>query len=102
MNTGVMTLRGYPSISKIEFEAQERIACVLRPESFMINPPNEPYNNFEGVIEWAAFVGYHTEVRIDVAGHKLMVDVPSDVETPVGENLKVFAPERDTIFLPLE
>jgi hypothetical protein len=54
------------------------------------------------VIEWGAFVGSHTEVRLDVLGHKLLVDVPPDIDCPVGGSLRVYIPHEDTIFLPLE
>ena len=102
VRAGSLALKGYPSVPEIELGAGMRVACVLRPESFLMKPPDEPYNEFEGTTEWAAFVGHHTEVRMDVAGHKLIVDVPSDVETPVGQKLRVYAPQSDTIFLPFE
>jgi ABC-type Fe3+/spermidine/putrescine transport system ATPase subunit len=97
-----LSLQGYPSKPEMSFESGNKIACVLRPESFEVKPPDEPYNIIEGVIEWGAFVGSHTEVRLDVLSHKLLVDVPSDIDCPVGGTLKVYIPHEDTIFLPLE
>jgi ABC-type Fe3+/spermidine/putrescine transport system ATPase subunit len=97
-----LSLQGYPSKPEMSFESGNKIACVLRPESFEVKPSDEPYNIIEGVIEWGAFVGSHTEVRLDVLGHKLLVDVPPDIDCPVGGSLRVYIPHEDTIFLPLE
>jgi hypothetical protein len=54
------------------------------------------------VIEWGAFVGSRTEVRMDVKGHKLIVDVSPDVGCPVGGSLRVYVSHDDTIFLPMD
>ncbi len=95
-------VHGVASTADMDIREGDKVACVLRPESFMVKTPDEPHNVFEGVTEWAAFVGHHTEVRIDVKGNKLLVDVPSDIETPVGETLRVYLPQSDTVILPLE
>jgi ABC-type Fe3+/spermidine/putrescine transport system ATPase subunit len=97
-----LALQGYPSKPEMSFEFGNEVACVLRPESFEVKPPDEPYNLIEGVIEWGAFVGSHTEVRLDVMGHKLLVDVPPDVDCPVGTALRVYVSHDDTIFLPYD
>jgi ABC-type Fe3+/spermidine/putrescine transport system ATPase subunit len=102
VRAGELTLQGYPSKPDMSFEPGYGAACVLRPESFKVKPPDEPYNALEGVIEWGAFVGSHTEVRMDVKGHKLTVDVPPDEDCTVGRSLRVYVSHDDTIFLPME
>ena len=102
VRAGELTLQGYPSKPDMVFEPGYGAACVLRPESFEVKPPDEPYNALEGVIEWGAFVGSHTEVRMDVKGHKLIVDVPPEIDCPIGKPLMVYVPHDDTIFLPME
>ncbi|MGD2142483.1 MAG: ABC transporter ATP-binding protein [Candidatus Bathyarchaeota archaeon] len=102
MKAGELTLKGDPSKPDMTFETGDKVACVLRPESFEVKPPEEPYNTLEGIIEWGAFVGSHTEVRIDAKGHKLIVDVPPEIDCPIGKILRVYIPHADTILLPLE
>jgi ABC-type Fe3+/spermidine/putrescine transport system ATPase subunit len=101
VRAGELTLQGYPSKPDMEFEPGYGAACVLRPESFEVKPPDEPYNALDGAIEWGAFVGSHTEVRMDVKGHKLIVDVPPDEDCAVGRSLRVYVSHDDTIFLPM-
>jgi len=102
VRAGELILQGYPSKPDMKFEPGYGVACVLRPESFEVESPNDPYNALEGVIEWGAFVGSHTEVRMDVKGHKLMIDVPPEIDCSVGMPLNVYISHKETIFLPLE
>jgi len=77
-----------------------RAACVMRPESFSVSEPGEPSNRLDGVVEWSSFIGPYTEVKLNVRGTSLLVDVPPETETPVGESLTVYIPVRRTIVLP--
>ena len=74
----------------------------MRPESFTLKEPEEPSNLLDGVVEWVAFVGPFKEVKLNVGGRRILVDVPPDVETPVGGKLKVYISHRNTIILTLE
>jgi len=78
------------------------VACVMRPESFTIETPDEPYNELVGVVEWASFIGPYKEIKLNISGTTVLADVPPDAETPVGESLTVNIPQRSTIILPWE
>ena len=54
------------------------------------------------MVEWTSFIGSYTEVRIDVDGNKILVDVPPEFTPEVGGTLKVYIPYKDTIMLPLD
>ncbi len=100
MKIGNIMLTGHDSTGRIK--AGDRASCIIRPDSYEIKQPDEPSNILEGMVEWTSFIGPYTEVRIDVDGHKILVDVPPDVNPEVGGTLKVYIPYKDTIMLPLD
>ena len=73
--------------------------CILRPENFTLENPGEQANVLEGVVEWAAFIGPYKEVKLSVEGATLLVDLPPEVETPIGSKLRVYIHHEDTIVL---
>ncbi|TRO49985.1 TOBE domain-containing protein, partial [Candidatus Bathyarchaeota archaeon] len=100
MRVGNITLQGLDSTDTIK--QGDRAACVIRPENYSVEKPREPANELEGEVEWASFIGPYTEVRLDVDGNKVLVDVPPGVDAPVGGRFKVYIPHKNTIMLPLE
>lgn len=84
----------------VEIHESQHVACVMRPESFHLEEPDEPYNVLEGTVEWSAFVGPLTEVKIKIGSTDMMIDAPNDVEYATGETLKVYVPKNKTIVLP--
>lgn len=100
MKIGNIELTGHDSTGKIK--AGDRASCIIRPDSYEVKQPDEPSNTMEGLVEWTSFIGPYTEVRIDVDGHKILVDVPPDVKPEVCGSLKVYIPYKDTIMLPLD
>jgi ABC-type Fe3+/spermidine/putrescine transport system ATPase subunit len=91
-------LTGIDSTGKIR--VGDKASCIIRPESYEIQKPDEPSNILEGKVEWSSFIGPYTEVRLDVNGYKILVDVSPDVSAEIGENLKVYIPNKSTIMLP--
>lgn len=102
VRVGDTVFYGTPSLTDIKIGRGEKVACVLRPENFTLEKPKEPYNVFEGVTEWTAFVGPHMEVRLNVSGKGLLVDLDPNVKTSMGEKLEVYIPRAETIILPLK
>ena len=100
MKIGGITIQGLDSTGRIKHG--DRAACVIRPENYSLEEPEEPSNILEGTVEWVSFIGPYTEVRLDLGGDKVLVDVPPGMEAPVGGRLKVYIPYKDTIMLPLE
>jgi ABC-type Fe3+/spermidine/putrescine transport system ATPase subunit len=78
----------------------DQAACVLRPENFHLKEPNEPYNILDGVIEWSAFVGAVSEVKIMIGDESLMIDAPPEQDYKSGNTLKVYVPKKKTVVLP--
>jgi ABC-type Fe3+/spermidine/putrescine transport system ATPase subunit len=75
---------------------------VLRPEAFSLQPPKEPYNTIAGEVEWGAFVGPYKEIKLNVGGESILVQVPPDAESEVGTRMTLHIPCRRTILLPPE
>ena len=100
LQVGGITLYGVDSTGSIIDGS--RASCVIRPEKYEIIEPNEPYNSLDGVVEWVSFIGPYNEIRLDIEGHKILVDVPPDVNMDIGQSLRVYIPHRDTIMLPLD
>ena len=98
VNLGGFTVEGVDSTSAVG--DGDRAACVMRPESFSVTKPGEPSNRLNGVVEWSSFIGPYREVKLNVEGTTLLVDVPPETETPVGGSLTVYIPVRRTIVLP--
>jgi ABC-type Fe3+/spermidine/putrescine transport system ATPase subunit len=73
--------------------------CILRPEDFTLENPGEQANVLEGVVEWEAFIGPYKEVKLSVEGATVLVDLPPEVETQIGSNLRVYIHHDDTIVL---
>ena len=72
----------------------------LNDLSYETEEPDELSNVLEGDVEWVSFIGPYSEVRLDIDGHKILVDVPPNVTTDVGGTLKVYIPYKNTIMLP--
>ena len=100
MRIGNIELTGLDSTRTISMG--DKASCIIRPESYQIIEPDEPSNTLEGVVEWASFIGPYTEVRLDIDGHKVLVDVPPDVTAEIGGKLKVYIAYKNTIMLPSE
>jgi ABC-type Fe3+/spermidine/putrescine transport system ATPase subunit len=98
VDLGGFTVDGVDSASSVG--DGDRVACVMRPESFSVFEPGEPSNRLDGVVEWSSFIGPYREVKLNVGGTTLLVDVPPETETPVGGNLTVYIPVRRSIVLP--
>jgi ABC-type Fe3+/spermidine/putrescine transport system ATPase subunit len=100
VDLGGFTVYGVDTTSQVS--DGDRVACVMRPESFSVRDPGEPSNYIEGEISWSSFIGPYREVKLDVGGTSLLVDIPPETEAPVENKLRVFIPIRRTIVLPWE
>ncbi|MBN2336738.1 ABC transporter ATP-binding protein [Candidatus Bathyarchaeota archaeon] len=83
-----------------EMKPGDTVACVMRPESFTVKEPDEPHNVIEGKLEWSAFVGPITEVKIKIGDESLLIDAPPTINREPGSTLKVYIPKGKTIILP--
>ncbi len=83
-----------------KLEDAQHVACVMRPESFFLDAPEDPHNILEGEIEWSAFFGSRVEVKVKIGETSLLIDAPTNREYIAGETLKVYVPKDKTIVLP--
>jgi len=75
-------------------------SCVMRPENFSLTKQGDQVNILEGIVKWSAFIGPYKEVKLAVGENTILLDVPPEVETPVGAKLKVYISHKETIVLP--
>jgi len=73
--------------------------CVMRPESFTFEDPGGQVNVIEGTVEWEAFIGPYKEVKLSVGGTTVLVDASPEIETPIGQKLRVYIAHSETIVL---
>ncbi len=73
--------------------------CVMRPENFSLEDPGEAANVLEGTVEWEAFIGPYKEVKLNVDGRTVLVDVPPETQTGIGNKLRVYILHSETIVL---
>jgi ABC-type Fe3+/spermidine/putrescine transport system ATPase subunit len=73
--------------------------CLMRPENFTLEDPGERSNVLEGTVEWEAFIGPYKEVKLNVEGRTVLVDVPPETDTGIGNKLRVYIPHSETIVL---
>jgi len=99
VNIGTSIIEGV-NTGKTPLEKAQHVACVIRPESFFLDEPDTEFNTLEGTIEWCAFVGPTTEVKIIIGSSNFMIDGPTDRDYVQGEKLTVYVPKAKTIILP--
>jgi ABC-type Fe3+/spermidine/putrescine transport system ATPase subunit len=99
VDTGETVLEGI-NTGTVPLNVGDQAACVLRPENFHLEPINEPHNTLDGVIEWSAFVGAVSEVKLLIGDESLMIDSSPDREYVSGDTLKVYVPNSKTLTLP--
>lgn len=78
----------------------DQVACVLRPEDFHLKEPDKPYNVLTGVIEWSAFIGPVSEIKLRIGDETILIEAPPERDYDSGEELKVYIPKDKTIILP--
>jgi len=92
--------------SDVRLNKGDKVAVVIRPESFMVKEPKPPYNTLEGIVELSMFLGDHVDVRMDVNGLKLLAYLyPGEegVEEPkLMSKLRLYLPYDRVRILPWE
>ncbi len=94
---------GVPSATDMNIREGSLAVAILRPEEFELVKPHTPSNEFEGVVEWSAFTGPYTQLRVKVSDKiKILLDIDPDSQIKVGSTIKCYIPYSDTIILPFE
>lgn len=99
---GNLKIKGIIPSTDIKIKEDDKVACIMRPEDFDISGFNDAYNVFVGKIEWPSFVGPYTQVRINVNGFSLLVNLDPDYEIKTGQEITVGIKESNVIILPIK
>lgn len=80
-----------------------KVAVVIRPETikFGSREANQGDTVVKGVVEFAMFLGDKVEARVKVGNElSLLVYLPNTTEFPVGSEVELVIPWRNTVILP--
>jgi ABC-type Fe3+/spermidine/putrescine transport system ATPase subunit len=83
-------------------EVGKRVSIVLRPENFTVTEPQEANSRIDGTVEWVAFVGSYTEIKVRAGERSILAYVPPETPVPVGGAISLYVPCRRTIILQHE
>jgi len=97
-----INIQGVLSSDEQRIKEGDKVAVVLRPENFVLEKPKSASNQLRGIVEWTAFVGSRTDVRININERRLIIHAPPDVDVPVGKEVTFYISQEDTIVLPME
>ncbi|MEO3993974.1 MAG: ABC transporter ATP-binding protein [Desulfurococcaceae archaeon TW002] len=78
------------------------VILVIKPEDFLVEPPHEPHNVIEGVVEFSMFLGSFTQLRMSVANQNLKVFVDPKKEVKPGDRFVVYVKIDDVLVFPRE
>jgi spermidine/putrescine ABC transporter ATP-binding subunit len=73
---------------------------VIKPEDFTVDPPGEPYNAIEGVVEFSMFLGSFTQLRMSVANQNLKVFIDPKKEVKPGSKFVIYVKIDDVLVFP--
>ncbi|MBD3171026.1 ATP-binding cassette domain-containing protein [Candidatus Bathyarchaeota archaeon] len=99
VDIGEAILEGVNTGNK-DLSVGDSVACVLRPEIFYLKEPDAPNNALIGVIEWSAFIGAVSEVKLRIGNESLTIDAPPEKKYKSGDKLKVYMLKEKTVVLP--
>ncbi len=78
----------------------EEVTAIMRPEDFTLEPPKEPHNRIEGVVDLTMFIGSFNQLKIKVGEQSFKAYVDPEVEIPVGSKVTVYIRVNDVIVFP--
>ena len=87
-------------MSDSEIREGDEAVVVIKPEDFSIEPPKEPYNVLEGLVEFSMFLGSFTQLRMSVANQNLKVFVDPKREVKPGSKFVVYIRVDDVLVFP--
>ncbi len=78
----------------------DEAVLVIKPEDFTVDPPEEPYNAIEGVVEFSMFLGSFTQLRMSVANQNLKVFIDPKKEVKPGSKFVIYVKIDDVLVFP--
>ena len=92
-------IKGILPSTDIKIKKGDRVYVILRPEDFTLEGKGED-NVFEGIVEWKSFVGSYNQLRVNVEGRSILVNVDPWFDPPLKSAIKVYIPYTSVIVLP--
>lgn len=84
----------------VTLKTGDQVAVVLRPEDFKLESEND-HNIIEGEVDMHMFLGSYQYVRLRLADDsKVLIKLSPNVETKIGQKLKVFIETDQVNILP--
>lgn len=86
--------------SDSEIKEGDEAILVIKPEDFLVEPPKEPHNVLEGVVEFSMFLGSFTQLRVSVANQNLKVFIDPKKEVKPGSRFVMYVRISDVLVFP--
>lgn len=97
-----MTITGVRSESSREMSTGQRGICVIRPESFLVEPPRKDHNTLDGNVKFSGYYGDRIEAGGDFSGVQFVANLDSSSKPKVGESFRFYVENEDVIVIPEE
>jgi ABC-type Fe3+/spermidine/putrescine transport system ATPase subunit len=76
------------------------VLVTVRPEDVHLTPKPGDSNCIEAKVLLQVYMGTHTQIQLDVAGHTWLVHSPADFQARVGDTIMIQLPQSRTWLLP--
>ncbi len=97
-----MTITGVRSESSREMSKGQRAICVIRPESFLVEPPRKDHNTLDGNVKFSGYYGDRIEAGGDFSGVQFVANLDSSSKPKVREPFRFYVETEDVIIIPEE
>jgi len=78
----------------------DQAICAIRPESFTINKPDEPFNVFKCKVLNILFLGKSNRVYTRIGNLNVLAELPIDADISIGKTITLFTLIDETVILP--
>ncbi len=78
-----------------------KVFVTVRPEDVRITPDPEHSNCIPATVILQVYMGTHSQLQLDVAGHTWLVHSPADFQAQVGDTITIQLPDSRIWLLPV-
>ena len=78
----------------------DQAICAIRPESFTVNKPDEPFNVFKCKVLNILFLGKSNRVYLSIGNLNVLAELPIDDKISVGKTITLFTLINEMVLLP--
>jgi len=88
------------ALKSFNINVGDQAVCAIRPESFTINKPSEPFNVFKCEVLNVLFLGKSNRVYTRVGTLNILAELPTNADISTGKTISLFTPVDETVLLP--